>query len=180
MLFHATLVLVAVVLSAASEMDERCPLYGTMACADLLTERDILSFDNKALEENEENLEKQCEYTLPYVKCVVDFGPRCPNYTENIYYQMFKDQYSTYLKICDKENDFRRSFLESARCLNEHSEHHSDECGKLPRFPASLKDFTQEFCSTLKEYLQCSIAGIEEKCGIEALMVAKEIISFNF
>ncbi|KFM64645.1 hypothetical protein X975_09219, partial [Stegodyphus mimosarum] len=173
MLFYVTLSLVAVVLSAANDSDETCPLYGTMACADLLAGKDILRFDNKPLEENEANLEKQCKDTLPYVKCVVDFGSRCPNYMDNIYYQTFKDQYSTCRLICDKDNGFRRSFLESARCLNKQNERRGDKCGNIPRFPGSFKDFTQEFCLTVKDYIKCSIEDIEEKCGSEALMVAK-------
>ncbi|KFM64643.1 hypothetical protein X975_09217, partial [Stegodyphus mimosarum] len=167
-------------LSAADGMDEKCPLFGTMACADLISEGNILRFHNKPLVENEETLEKQCESTLPYMKCVMDFSVGCPNYTENIYYQMFIDQRSTFLKVCDKDNDFRRSYLEGVKCLNELPEGQNDECGNLPRFPASLKDFTQEFCSALREYLQCGIEKVEEKCGSEAVLVAKEIASFNF
>ncbi|XP_035209202.1 uncharacterized protein LOC118183718 [Stegodyphus dumicola] len=178
MLYDVTLALVtAVVLSAADDMDEKCPIFGTMACAELIREGDVLRFQNKPLEENEENLERQCNVTLPYMKCVIDFGAQCRNYTENIYYQMFKDQHSTYLKICDKNSEFRRSFLDSVKCLNELNE---DQCGNLPRLPASLKDFTQEFCSALREYLQCDSENVEEKCGSKAMLVAKEITSFNF
>ncbi|XP_035209199.1 uncharacterized protein LOC118183716 [Stegodyphus dumicola] len=91
---------------------------------------------------------------------------------------MFKDYYSTCTKVCDKDNEFRRWYLESAKCLNEQREQLT-ECENIPHLRES-SEFARKLCSSLKNWLRCGYEKIEEKCGSKALLVAKEIISFNY
>ncbi|KFM64649.1 hypothetical protein X975_09223, partial [Stegodyphus mimosarum] len=179
MLFCITFFAVAVVLSAAEEEnDDLCPAWGSMYCArNIRSVDDLLLLDDyKLLEENEEALEKKCKATVPYAKCVVDYGLRfCQNVLENIHHQGFKHDYTTLSRICDKNDEARKWYMDNVKCLNEQKVPIHKKCEKTPR-TYNLKDVTKEVCEIDKRRVECHYEEISKNCGNEALKLVKLIM----
>ncbi|KFM64651.1 hypothetical protein X975_09225, partial [Stegodyphus mimosarum] len=166
------------VLSVAGDSsDDLCPAWGSMACANDL-KGDLLYLDeNTPLEENKEIFERKCENTMPYIKCVLDFGARhCPNISENIHYEGFKYEYATYSRICDKNEEINKWYIENAKCLNIQMVQIYQKCEKTPKI-RGLRELTKEICEIDKRRVECNFEEIGKKCGKDAFLLAKEIMS---
>ncbi|XP_035209197.1 uncharacterized protein LOC118183714 [Stegodyphus dumicola] len=179
MFLYITFLTVAVVLSAAEELnDDLCPAWGSMYCAkDIRSVDDLLVLnDFMLLEENEEELEKKCKNTVPYAKCVVDYGLKfCQKVSDNIHYQGFKYDYAALSRVCNKNDEARRWYMDNVKCLNKQKVSIHTKCEKTPR-TYGLKDLTKEVCEIDKRRVECTFEEISKNCGNEALKLVKLIM----
>ncbi|XP_035209195.1 uncharacterized protein LOC118183712 [Stegodyphus dumicola] len=172
MLLYVALAVAAMALSCVAAQDEEfCPLVGLFTCAHLVdvTKEDI------GYEENEEALDKKCGETKPFMKCLVHSAKKCPGHSENHFYQYFKDQYDTLLRICDQNDDLRKKYLNNAKCLSKHKKEVDKKCGELFDFDM-IDDLDKNLCAKLKGNFKCTFDEADKKCGKEASDVLKEMM----
>ncbi|KFM64650.1 hypothetical protein X975_09224, partial [Stegodyphus mimosarum] len=109
----------------------------------------------------------------PYLKCVLEHGRECPNYSKSSYYQVYEEQFEIFSRTCDKGDDLRKSLLNNAKCLNEHKHHTEKKCGELLVFQE--KKMTKEDCAEQKRRFECTFEDIGKHCGKAASEFMREI-----
>ncbi|GIY63884.1 uncharacterized protein CDAR_261871 [Caerostris darwini] len=126
--------------------------------------------------ETEDSLDKRCDQTLPVLKCLSDYGAKCPETSFKHLADFFGDEYKTQTKICTKNDELRQRYLTYSKCLNMHRKSTEDKCGKLLEFEEA-NQFTVEHCKNYEENFQCSLKEIQKSCGKDAMLLLTDVLT---
>ncbi|XP_035209194.1 uncharacterized protein LOC118183711 [Stegodyphus dumicola] len=162
------------VFSAASGIDEQCLADVVLDCIFSVGASDIIA---DRFDENEEMLDRKCEVMTKFEICVFDEAVVCPDISEDMYYQFYKDQYIILSKVCNKGADFRKKYLGNAKCLNKYMAQVTEKCGGVLEVIEAAYSVTKELCAKNKIAFECTFEEYERNCGKESSAVIKELLT---
>ncbi|GFR08327.1 uncharacterized protein TNCT_120591, partial [Trichonephila clavata] len=157
-------------ISTANE--KKCTHFDFIVCAFLVDGEQTAT---SGFSETEEDLDQKCNQTMPVLKCLSDYGHRCPDSAFKLLSGFFQSEYETQKKVCTKNNDLRQRYLKFAKCLNVYREKMEEKCGPLVDVEGSEK-FTKEHCKQYENSFKCSFEEIQNNCGKDALILEIELM----
>ncbi|GFS90084.1 uncharacterized protein NPIL_319461 [Nephila pilipes] len=167
-----SIVVTLLVASISTASGTKCTNFDFIVCAFLV---DGEKTSTSGFAETEEDLDLQCNQTIPVLKCLSDFGSRCPDSIFKHLTDFFQTEYDTQKKICTKNDELRQRYLKFAKCLNLNRVKMEEKCGLLIEVEGSEK-FNKEHCKQYENSFQCSYTEIQNSCGKDALTLEMELL----
>ncbi|GFW15708.1 DUF4817 domain-containing protein [Trichonephila clavipes] len=93
------------VASISTADEKKCTHFDFIVCAFLVDGEQTAT---PGFAETEEDLDKTCNQTMPVLKCLSDYGHRCPDSAFKLLSGFFQSEYETQRKVCTKNDDLRQ------------------------------------------------------------------------